>query len=448
MKPWRIPRRTMLRGIGACLALPMLEVMTPLYARERKRAKSPLRMGFIYLPNGCPFSAWGAQTSGDRITSMNKNMKDFDALKDSLQLVTGLQSELHGSHPAAGATWLIRPAPEGDSLNFRKGLGGISVDQYAAKQIGQDTKFSSMELITRPEGNFEKDPLRNNISWSTPTTPVPRENEPLAIYNRITGKDGNMGAGKMTPNIQKSVLDTVLADARDLRRKVSVYDRDKLDEYLQSVRDVEKRLTKDRGDRQRSFPGIKAPRPGIPENHGEYLKLMFDMLVLALWTDSTRVCSFMLDHEQSNRYFDFIPGVKGMWHAMSHWGDISGRTEDDDGKTSWSSKEVKLKQYLTVIEYHNSIVAQFFKRLDSIKEEGGSLLDNSMFLYGSPFSDGHEHSSDNIPVMIAGKGGGKLKTGRQMKHQGKQFEGLFISMLDVMGVSVDEYGGADESIPI
>jgi hypothetical protein len=451
MKNWRISRRTLLRGTGAWLALPLLEVMTPLSARAATRYRPPVRLGCLYLPNGSPESAWNAEVDGDgRILSMADNMRPFEPFKEDLQLITGLESELRGSHPAGGATWLIRPAPEGDGINARKGVGGISMDQLAAKAIGNETLLSSLELIMKPQGSFSSDILRNNISWSSPTTPAPRETEPLTVFRRLTGETGAAGGKKRDD--RKTILDTVMADANSLRSKASTADRDKLDEYFESVREVEKRLALAREDshkRKRAMLTNTAPPPGgHPENHQEYMRLMFDMMVLAYWTDSTRVASFMLDHEQSNRYFDFIPEVRGMWHALSHWGDISGKTEDDDGLTAWTSKEVKRQQYLKVIHYHHQQVAYFFERLRSIKEGGANLLDNCVILYGSPFEDGNKHASKRVPVMLAGKAGGKLRTGRQLSYEGQPREGIYISILDALGVHVEKMGNTDKALSI
>ena len=175
---------------------------------------------------------------------------------------------------------------------------------------------------------------------------------------------------------------------------------------------------------------------------------MFDMIVLAYWTDSTRVATFMLDQEQTNRYFNFIPEVKGMWHALSHWRDVSGKTEDDDGKTSWTSREVKYKQYLRVIEFHHTQVAYFLNRLNDIQEGEGTLLDHSMILYGSPFADGNEHLSRNLPMMIAGKAGGRIVPGRLLEHPGAPAEGVYLSMMDLMDVPVHQIGGIDSAVSI
>lgn len=324
------------------------------------------------------------------------------------------------------------------------------MDQLVARALGGDTPFASLELITKPEGSFGRSILRNNISWSSPTTPVPRETEPLAIFNRLTGR-GPAAPGAHRDDRQ-SILDTVAADARSLRTRVSAADRDKLDEYFEAVRAVEKRLELSRQKAQsqldQRLAKAVAPPAGIPENHETYLRLMFDMMVLAYWTDSTRVATFMLDHEQSNRYFDFLPGVKGMWHALSHWRDISGRTEDDDGKTSWTSRDVKRAQYLKVIAWHHRQVAYFLNRLKSIREGDGTLLDHSLILYGSPFADGHEHASKQLPLMLAGHANGQLQTGIHRSHPGKPLEGIYLSVMDRLGVRVEQFGGTDTALLI
>jgi len=268
------------------------------------------------------------------------------------------------------------------------------------------------------------------------------------VYDRLTGRSGSDGSSKR----QESVLDTVLEDAKSLRRRASDADQDRLDEYLDAVRSIEKQMSALAGE-SRAAARQKAatfPRPPeeIPEDHGAYLRLMFDMMVLAYWTDSTRVATFMLDHEQSNRYFDFIPEVKGMWHAISHWRDISGKTEDDDGETSWTSKEVKYDQYRTIVKYHQEQVAYFLNRLKEIEEGDGTLLDHSMILFGSPFSDGNEHLSSNLPMLIAGRAGGRIEPGRLLEYPDGPAEGVYLSMMDIMGVPTHEIGGIDTAIPI
>lgn len=450
MKHSRLPRRTFLRGAtGALLGIPLLEVMQPRAAAATTAAtRPPLRLGCLYLPNGVPNEAWRPEVEGQRVVGMNEWMSPFESLKGELQFLSGLQSETRGSHPGAGATWLVRPCPEGDSVSDA-GVGEPSMDQIVARVVGAETPLASLELCSRPEGSFSKSLLRSNISWRNGKTPVPREIDPRAVYDRLTGGDGKNPAEAAH---RRAALDVFLEDARGLRRRVSGADQYKLDEYLDAVRSVEKRMGQ-LAEEARARARAKSatfPRPNaeVPEDHGAYLRLMFDMMVLAYWTDSTRVASFMLDQEQTNRYFNFLPGVKGMWHALSHWRDISGKTEDDDGLTSWSSKEVKRRQYLSVIKYHHEQVAYFFNRLKSIEEGDGTLLDNCMILYGSPFSDGHEHLSRELPMVIAGRAGGAISPGRWLRYPDGQSEGVYLSMMRTMGVPAKQIGGVDRPIAI
>lgn len=452
MSNWHIPRRTFLRGAaGAVLGLPLLEVMDPKSARAAQKARPPLRMGCIYLPNGVPDEAWHPEVKDGQVTKLNEWMSPLEPLREHLQFLGGLQSITQGSHPGAGSTWLIRPCPEGDRIMSTKNVGSPSMDQIVARAIGDQTPFASLELISKPDGSHSKSLLRNNISWRNATTPVPRETDPRAIYNRLTGQSGDETDANSATR-RRSILDAVFADAQGLRNRVSTSDQYKLDEYMDAVQSVEKRMSKmaddSRASAREKAAAFPKPPDGIPEDYGAYLRLMFDMMVLAYWTDSTRVATFMLDHEQSNRYFNFIPSVKGMWHAISHWRDISGKTEDDDGQTSWTSSEVKFNQYLTIIKYHQEQVAYFLGRLNEIEEGDGTLLDNSMILFGSPFSDGNEHLSKKLPMLIAGKAGGRIKPGRYLDYPDAAAEGVYLSMMDMMGVSVHEIGGVDTEIAI
>lgn len=452
MSTKKMRRRTFLRGTaGAVLGLPLLEAMAPRSAAAAGSVASdaPIRMGAIYLPNGVPNLAWRPESGPGPLKALNQWLAPFHTLKSKLQFISGLESPTNGSHADAGATWLVRPCPDNRVARTR-GVGETSMDQLIARVVGEHTPLASLELISRPEGSFSKSLLRSSISWRNGTTPLPRENNPRAVYDRLTGTGRDQGSAQSSR--RRSTLDAVLDDARSMRRQVSEADRQKLDEYFEAVRSVEKRMGALAAETQASARSKAStfPRPPqeIPEDHGAYLRLMFDMMVLAYWTDSTRVATFMLDQAQSNRYFNFVPGVRGMWHALSHWRDFSGKTEDDDGKTFWSSREEKFEQYLTVIKWHHEQVAYFFNRLDSIQEGDGTLLDNCMILYGSPFADGNEHVSTNLPMLIAGRGGGKIQSGRHLLHEEAPAEGAYLSMMDVMGVPVHEIGGVDRAVPI
>jgi hypothetical protein len=454
MRRWNLSRRTFLRGAGVALGLPLLDVMEPKSARAASVTRPPVRMGGIYMPNGVPFDAWKPKTSEGQLVRLNAWMKALEPHRSDLQFLTGLQSDSSQAHQAGSATWLVRPCPEGERLNQTRDIRGTSMDQIVASSIGDATLFPSLELITKPQGTNGKDLLLNNISWRDGNTPVPREINPRSIFDRLTG--AGLSQSKVARGDQlshrRSILDAVLDDARSLRKRISAADQHKIDEYLEAVRSIEKRMgdsAKQQLETAREMASAIAPPPTeLPDDHGAYLRLMFDMMVLAFWTDSTRVSTFMLDHEESNRFVNFIPGVKGMWHSLSHWRAIEAGHEDNFDGTSWVSQAVKYEQYLKVIEFHHEQVAYFLDRLKAIPEGDGTLLDNCMILYGSPFADGDAHQSTMLPMLIAGQAGGKIRSGRVLDYPDEPAEGVYLSMMDIMGVAVDEIGGVSEPVAI
>jgi len=249
-------------------------------------------------------------------------------------------------------------------------------------------------------------------------------------------------------------LDAVLEDANSLRQRISLDDHRKLDEYLESVRAIERRLkfadTQAKRAAENSDLQSRLIRPAaeLPSDYGQYVRLMFDMLTLAFWADATRVATFMLDHGQSNRYFNFIKGVQGTWHALSHWKDASGNTEDDDGITSWSSPREKRHQYNLVTRWHHQQVAYFLDRLKSIREQDGrTLLENSTILYGSSLADGHEHAAKNLPLVVAGNGGSTIRSGSVVRFRNDtSMSRLHLSMLRQLDPRVQRF--AEEIQPM
>ncbi|MEK6236674.1 MAG: DUF1552 domain-containing protein, partial [Planctomycetales bacterium] len=340
-------------------------------------------------------------------------------------------------HRAGTATWLTGAGYDGRRID----AGGISVDQLAARRVGKETLLPSLELSLRGEGSFSKSLPRNSVSWTNASVPAPREIEPRAVFDMMFRR----GSGGLS---DKRVLDSVLEDARSLRGQVSLEDRRKIDEYLDSLRSIERRIEfaerqSARAANQAALKSLSRPPAGIPDDHQEYMRLMFDVIVAAFWSDATRVCTFMLDHGQSNRYFNFIDGVQGTWHALSHWRDASGKTEDDDGTTSWSSREVKRDQYNRVTAWHHEQVAYFLGRLKSIPEGDGTLLDACLILYGSSLADGHEHGSRDLPLIHAGRGGGAARTGRSLPfRRPTSLSDLHLATLQALGVDAREFGGS------
>ncbi len=444
MKQHPISRRTLLKGVGAAIALPALEVMGTLSAATATAPTPPVRLAYLYFPNGVARGGWAPARVGEdgRLIELNRWMKPLQPFAEHLVLPERLWTPRGNGHVAGTATWLT-----GGSYDRRRiDAGGVSVDQLAAQQIGRDTLLPSLELSLKGEGHFANDLPRNTLSWSASGRPVPREVEPRVIFDRMF-RPGDGAA------VDRSVLDSVSEHAKSLRRQVSNADQRKLDEYLESIRGVERRLdfaeqqakrAKQAGDLADS---LVRPAPGIPTSHEGYMRLMLDMMALAFWADATRVSTLMLDHGQSNRYFDFIDGVRGTWHALSHYRDISGKTEDDDGQTSWDSVASKRDMYNAVTRWHHEQVAYFLGRLASIKEGEGTLLDNTLILYGSSLADGHEHGEKQLPVLLAGNAAGRVRSGRQLSSRDNQsMSDLHLAMLQLAGVQLDSFAESQQPL--
>ncbi len=433
---WYISRRTMLRGLGAAVSLPLLDVMSASSLRAADDERPPMRLAYLYIPNGVAEGAWQPQEVDNRgrLVKLNRWMSSLEPYRDELTVFRNLWTPRGNGHIAGTATWLTGGFFDGEKLD----AGGASVDQIAARHFQDQTLLPSLELSSRGEGIFTSSLPRNSISWVDSVTPAPRDVEPRAVFDRMF-RAGKSGLGSC------SVTDLVLEDARRMRRRVSSDDRRKIDEYLESVRAIERRIAfaEEQKLRARQTPGLLdslvRPADGVPDDHGEYMRTMMDMIALAFWADATRVCTFMMDHGQSNRYFNFIDGVNGTWHALSHWKDISGKTEDDDGKTSWSSRDEKRMMYNRVTQWHTEQAAYLLGRLKSIKNQYGSLLDQTMVVYGSSLSDGHEHAEKNLPVLLAG-GKSTITQGRRLgDRKDTSMSDLHLAMLQHLGIPMKQF---------
>ena len=426
----------MLRGLGAAVSLPLLDVMSASSLRAADDERPPMRLAYLYIPNGVAEGAWQPQEVDNRgrLVKLNRWMSSLEPYRDELTVFRNLWTPRGNGHIAGTATWLTGGFFDGEKLD----AGGASVDQIAARHFQDQTLLPSLELSSRGEGIFTSSLPRNSISCVDSVTPAPRDVEPRAVFDRMF-RAGKSGLGSC------SVTDLVLEDARRMRRRVSSDDRRKIDEYLESVRAIERRIAfaEEQKLRARQTPGLLdslvRPADGVPDDHGEYMRTMMDMIALAFWADATRVCTFMMDHGQSNRYFNFIDGVNGTWHALSHWKDISGKTEDDDGKTSWSSRDEKRMMYNRVTQWHTEQAAYLLGRLKSIKNQYGSLLDQTMVVYGSSLSDGHEHAEKNLPVLLAG-GKSTITQGRRLgDRKDTSMSDLHLAMLQHLGIPMKQF---------
>ena len=443
---WHISRRTMLRGLGAAVSLPLLEVMQKPAVGAADNPQAIARAAWLYIPNGVAEGAWLPEEtdSRGRLTSLNPWMKSLIPFQERLTVFRNFWTPRGNGHIAGTATWLTGGGYNREKLD----AGGTSVDQIAAEHFRSQTLLPSLELSVRGEGIFTSSLPRNSISWVDSVTPAPRDIEPRAVFDRMF-RVGESGLGS------PSVIDLVLDDARRMKRRVSKLDQKKIDEYLDSVRAIERRIEFAEKQKARASQtaalqkAMVRPEPGIPEDHHAYMRSMMDTIVLAFWADATRVCTFMMDHGQSNRYFNFIDGVKGTWHALSHWKDISGKTEDDDGKTSWASRDEKRDMYNRVTAWHTEQVAYLLGRLQEIKEPGGSLLDNSMIVYGSSLSDGHEHAARNLPVLLAGGSAHSIKAGRVIgTRRDTSMSDLHLAILQRLGVPGERFAESDTPLSL
>jgi hypothetical protein len=423
--------------VGTVMALPLLEAMlsqSVLAAAPAKKA--PVRMAFFYVPNGVHLPAWNPSSQTGPLGQLPETLQPLTSVKDQLLVMTGLTCDKArpngdgaGDHARSAAAFLTgcqpRKTPGADIK------AGISVDQYAAQQIGKNTRFSSLELGCErgaQAGNCDSGyscAYSSNIAWSSENTPVAKEVDPRLVFDRLFGNGNSVEMAETRQRrdrYQKSILDFVLEDAKTLQTRLGVKDQQKLDEYFTGVREIEKRV--ELAGRTIEAPkGFTAPT-GIPQEYADHIKLMLDMLVLAFQSDQTRIASFMFANEGSNRSYKQINVPEGH-HDLSHHGKDPG-------------KQAKLQ---LINRFHMEQFAYFTEKLRSIPEAGGTVLDNSMLVYGSGISDGDRHNHDDLPIILVGKGGGKINSGRHLVYpENTPLNNLFLSMLDTMQVPVHSLG--------
>jgi hypothetical protein len=435
-KSTRISRRTVLRGIGTAIALPWLEATSPQVAFGAETPKPPVRMAFLSVPNGKHMPDWTPDKAGTDF-ELKSTLQPIAKFKSHMLQLSGLAldgGKAHGDgpgdHARSCASFLTGAHPKKtDGADI---YNGISVDQLAAEKIGHQTRFPSLELgIERgaQSGNCDSGyscAYSANVAWRTPTSPVAKEIDPTAVFDRLFGEgdSGEQGLAKAKrERYRKSVLDFVLEDAKQLQSRLGASDQRKLDEYLYAVRDIERRIggvDKLAGAEQ----GINFSRPaGVPAKFEDHTKLLFDLMTLAFQTDSTRVISFMYANEGSNRNYPEV-NVNDGHHNLSHHGNNA-------------EKQSLISQ---INRYHITLLSHLLERLASIKEGDRTLLENSMIFYGSGIGDGNRHNHDDLPIAVFGRGGGALKTGRHNIYpKDTPLTNLYRTMLDIGGARVDSF---------
>ncbi len=440
-RQWSLSRRYFLRGVGACVALPFFESAIPSTLRAATANLGalpavtptgvPVRVAFLTIPNGVHQGNWWPQGEQADFT-FGKTMEPLAALKSKLQIIGGLNHENAtpgndggGDHARANATFLTGArARKTDSADIHL---GISIDQAVAKRVGHLTRFPSLELSCETErrsGACDTGyscAYQYNISWQSPTTPMAYEANPRLVFERLFGSGPAADRQKNFDALQqsqKSVLDVVMDDARSLQPQLGRRDQDKLDEYLTSVRDIEQRVQRMEQFGALPDPHVDAP-DGVPADYGEHMNLMMDLLALAFQTDSTRIATLILAADGTNRAFPQISVPEGHHYCSHHQG-----------------RQELIDKVALIDAYYMQHFARFLDKLDNLKDaDGNSVLHNSMILYGCGNSDGNKHTHENLPLILAGGGGGSLQTGRYVKMGGQPASNLFLSMADRMGAT-------------
>ena len=426
-----LPRRTFLRGLGTTLALPLLDAMTPALASAATLVKRPLRIGYVYVPVGRIMDRWLPKTVGSNF-ELTPTLAPLAAFRDQMLVLSGLNikaadplaGERGGNHARPSAAYLtgVHPNP-GARL-------GISVDQLIARQTARETQIASLELgIDPPEFNGGDEGkysgyYRSTLSWRTATTPLPTEHNPRKVFERMFGDSDSTDPAALLRRIrqQKSVLDFVTERVSRLSHDLGSKDRLKLNEYLDAVRDIERRIqVAEKTTSSSDLPATTRPT-GIPDSYSEHAQLMFDLQVLAFRTDLTRVITFMMGHEGTNRTYKEV-GAKDGHHSLSHH---KGQTH-------------AIEAVARIDLYQSQQLAYFLDKLRSVREGDQTLLDNSIIVYGSALSDGNFHVHNNVPTLVLGGGGGQLTGGRHVQYNAEPFSNLHLSVLEIMGVSREGY---------
>jgi hypothetical protein len=444
MKP--IDRRTLLRGVGTSIALPWLDAMSPISRAAKAAENKPIRMLFLMVPNGIHMADWTPTAEGANI-SLPRTLEPLAKHQKSLNIFTGLtldgardHGDGAGDHARSGAAFLTGAHPKKtDGADIKN---GISVDQVAAQGIGHASRFASLELGlegSAQSGNCDSGyscAYSSNLAWRNESSPLAKEMDPSAVFERLFGTPEKVSDG--TPAAlrnarRKSILDYALEDAKSLKIKLGSADGRKLDEYLYAVRDIENRLQ--RADKlelgENGLPNYSRPA-GVPRVWEEHCRLMMDMIALAIRTDATRVLTFMMANEGSNRGYPEI-GAPESHHDLSH----HGKNEE---------KQTKLQK---INLFHLQQLAYLADQLQAVDEGGESLLDRSMIVYGSGISDGDRHNHDDLPILMLGKAGGQLnKNGHWRYPQNTPLCNLYLWMLHQVGIRADRFGDSSDLLKI
>ena len=431
-----LPRRTFLRGVGATLALPLLDAMVPaMTALADTPAAAVRRLGFVFMPMGSDISRW-TPTGEGKLDELSPTLSPLAPVKEHVSVLTNTELKLAypGTHATSNSAFLscVR-AKHTESTDY---VLGTTVDQIAAKQLGRATQLPSLELsmdMLQTVGQCDNGyacVYQNNLSWSSPTTPLPAEAHPRLVFEMLFGEGGNKADRQSALRRRASLLDFVKDDIARLERTLGSADRVKVSQYLDTVREVERRIQKAESDvTEKPLPDLDRP-VGAPASYAEHARLMFDLQVLAMQADVTRVITFQLARETSSRTYPEI-GVPDPHHPLSHHG----------------NDPEKIAKIAKINRFHVSLFAEFLSKLKATKEGNGSLLDHSLIMYGSGMGNPNVHDHINLPILIAGGAAGGMRGGRHIRFkEPTPLANLHLTMLDKVGVRLDQFADSNGKV--
>jgi hypothetical protein len=432
-----LPRRTVLKGIGATLALPLLDAMIPSLTAEAQTPANPARLrrlGFVYMPMGCDVTRW--TLPGETLDELSPTLSPLAPVKDHVSAISNLElrNAYPGTHATSNAAFLSAArAKLTESNDYHL---GTTVDQIAAQQIGQQAQLPSLELamdLLATVGQCDNGyacVYQNNLSWSSPTTPLPAEAHPRIVFERLFGEGGTGADRRAALKKRASLLDSVTEDFARLKRDLGSADRAKVAQYLDTVREVERRIQKAEADTQeKTLPDLDRPL-GVPAAYAEHARLMFDLQLLALQGDVTRVITFQLARETSNRTYPEI-GVPEAHHPLTHHG----------------NDPEKIARMAKINRFHVSLFAEFLEKLKATPEADGSLLDHVLYLYGSGMGNPNLHDHQNLPILVAGGAAGRMRGGRHIRYdKPTPLANLHLTLLDKVGVRLDSFADSNGQV--
>jgi hypothetical protein len=433
-----LPRRTFLRGMGAALSLPLLDAMIPAATAATKTPARPVRrLGYVFMPMGCDQTRWTPPGADGLLGELSPILSSLAPVKEHVTAFTNLElkNAYPGSHATSNAAFLsAAKAKHTESSDYYL---GTTADQLAAQQIGRDSQLPSLELsmdMLQTTGQCDNGyacVYQNNLSWSSPTTPLPSEAHPRIVFERLFGEGGGLAERRAALRKRASLLDWVTEDIASLQRQLGPSDRAKVSEYLDTVREVERRIQQAEANVvENPLPDLDRPI-GVPASYTEHAKLMFDLQVLAMQGDITRVCTFQLARETSNRTYFAETGVADPHHPLSHHG----------------NDPEKIARMAKINAFHVSLFAYYLERLKATPDGNGSLLDHSLILYGSGIGNPNIHDHTNLPVLVAGGAAGGMKGGRHIRYdQPVPLANLHLTLLDKVGVQIDSFADSTGKI--